>query len=141
MNNSEKAEAASQNAAQPFLQKPGVVSFVSIACLALSLPFAGTAVFLFEHKNIFFMWCNVFWVVFLLGVSISVRWLGIQRTLALSLLLIALIFLGTSGVWLQMGKWILVVFNFFWAGVFLAGAFWINPRRSETRVAEAEPRL
>jgi len=75
------------------------------------------------------MWCNVFWVLFLLAAAVAVRRLGIQRTLALALLLVALIFLGTGSAWLQFGYYLLVICNLFWFAVFLVAAYAVNPRR------------
>jgi heme A synthase len=114
-----------------FVQQPAVVRFVSVACFCAVVPFAFIAAFWYATRQPLLMWCNVFWALFLLGASLGVRRLGIQRILAVALLLTALIFLGTAAVWLQLGNHILSAINVFWMVVFLLAAYVINPRRDE----------
>ena len=113
-----------------FAQRPAVLRFVSISCFCAAFPFGGVAAFWYVTNKPLLAWCNIFWTLFLLGASFAVRRFGIQRVLALALLLVALMFLGTGAVWGQLGDWILAAFNFFWTVVFLFAAFALNPRRN-----------
>jgi uncharacterized membrane protein YphA (DoxX/SURF4 family) len=119
-----------KNSLATWLRQPPVVRFVSTACLALAFFFAIAAIIMFTEHAILFMWCNIFWVFFLVASSIGARRIGIQRTLAIGLLLIGLVFLGTGAVWLQLVKSpLLPIINIFWGTVFLAGAYVVDPRR------------
>jgi hypothetical protein len=113
-----------------FLARPGVVRVVSIVCWCAAVPFLGVAGYFFDRHSYFWMWCNVFWCAFLIAAGFFVRHFGIQRTLALSLLLVALIFMGTAGVWFQLNNPLIAGFNIFWMIVCMALAFVINPRRA-----------
>ena len=113
-----------------FVERRVVVVGVSILCLCAAVLFLIVALYFLHRGFIFWMWCNLFWAVYLVAASILVQWLGIQRTLALSLLLVSLIFMGTAGVWVQLNNPIVAGFNIFWMIVCMVAAFMINPRRS-----------